>query len=340
MPVLSSRRAIYRAVAGAGRTGVALAEKEVEQFVQFGCRRGADMKEVRATLQLDLADHRNANAVTAGKALTAWAEALEEASRLIDPYGEVAIELVGTEAACIKLHAVFRYIEHSILDPAAAALAPYPRLKASLALNVFVLPGAIVGGVAVAMLTPHEVPPAAFEAAVAAHQRVQASPAATTKAQAFYGVVDRDPAIQGIKVFGPDDRAPIASVPRSQFGEHAGYSAPEEAACEFRFKEDTWDVVVTHPVALARKVKWGFTYNGLSFRAKVVDAHFLAALKARTLPLQVHEGALMRVRVRWTETDAGDHWQADTKTYEILEVLWPTPLDQPPRAEGPLFGKD
>lgn len=111
------------------------------------------MSDARATLQLDLDVGRNANAVIAGQALIAWAEALEEASRLVDPYGAVAIELVGTEAGCIRLHAVFRFLEHQLFDPTSEALAPYPKLRAFLALNVITLPStfvvAVVGGLVV-----------------------------------------------------------------------------------------------------------------------------------------------------------------------------------------------
>ena len=41
-----------------------------------------------------------------------------------------------------------------------------------------------------------------------------------------------------------------------------------------------WDVVVTHPVSLAKPASWGFMRVGLPFRAKMVDDRFLAAIRA------------------------------------------------------------
>ena len=62
---------------------------------------------------------------------------------------------------------------------------------------------------------------------------------------------------------------------------------------------------------------------------------FLAAIKERTLPLQVHEGTLMRVRMEWMEELKGDEWVAVPNTFVITRVLWPTPLQTP--APLPLF---
>jgi hypothetical protein len=136
-----------------------------------------------------------------------------------------------------------------------------------------------------------------------------------------------------VKVIDEATGSPIVSVDREQFRDAGGLWAdsgtPDRS--EPRIKRDVWDVVVTHPVAIGRPLKWGFTRDGLPFRAKVTDPNFLLAIRQRRLPLQIHEGALLRVEIEWRELPDNGVWTPDKKSYEVIRVLWPTPLpgDQP-----------
>lgn len=292
------------------------------------------MDEIRATLQLDLQSGHSLDAIVAGNALITWASALREASLAIDPTSPMLVELVGTEVACLRLHAILRFLE-SKLDKADDALAPYPKLRAALALNVFNLPGMFVAGalgagaVEIAKHYAADAPPQVQRAAQDATNRLEASPSARGQVERFYQTVDAGNTVQAVRIYEADPNKPIVSVPRDQFTVRGGLWVMQDADPVRRPQGAVWDVIVTHPAAISKPRVWGFKRDGLPFRAKLADPLFLAAIGDRTLPLAVHEGTLMRVRVQWMEELTGDEWVANNKTYVITRVLWPTPLTTP-----------
>ena len=301
------------------------------------------MSAVRATLHLDLSSERNASAITVGVALTAWAEAVEAAMLAVDPYSVLSVELVGTQAGSLKLHAVLRFIEREVFDSAAAALEPYPRLKAALALNVFGLPGVVTGGVlggliVAAVQDAGDKAPAIERAAAEAEKRVSQSADAHQKAQRFYRSLERDSAVTGVRVIDDTAGQEVVAVSRDEFAIASGlWELPSVEEEGVRTRQAIWDVVVTHPVAIGKPMKWGFTRDGLAFKAKVTDSRFLLAIRERRLPLQIHEGELLRVEIEWQERADNGVWTADRNTYEVTSVLWPTSLE--PASPLPLFPK-
>jgi hypothetical protein len=265
--------------------------------------------------------------------LIAWSEAIAEASILIDPTAPIVVDLIGTEVACLRLHAVLRFIETG-MDRADSILAPYPRIKAALALNVFVFPGGLAAGVAGglivgAILDQPDLPEPVRSEAQAAETRVRSSRPVQQKVEQFYRTADGSRAVTGLKMYEDDPRAPIVKVPRERFAEYGGLWTPQDADASTRPRYDVWDIIVTHPAAIAKPRVWGFKRDGMPFRAKMIDPYFLTAIKERTLPLLVHEGSLMRARVEWVEELQGDEWVTDTKSFRITQVLWPTPLKSP-----------
>lgn len=292
------------------------------------------MEAYPATLQFNLFDQRTISAVEAGRALISWARAIEEASLLIDPSSPVEVDLIGTETACLRLHTILRFIDNQ-MTRAGNALTPYPEIKSFLALNVFVLPGMVIGGAVGAGLweiaKPHLIhePAAVQQAARQATRKLEGSPVIQNKVQDFYRSVEDARSVEAVKIYERNPEDPIALVPRSHFAERSGLWVVQDADEARRPREAIWDVVVTHPAIISKPRTWRFLRDGMPFKAKLADPYFLTAIKERTLPMQVAEGTLMRVRVEWFEVLRGDEWIADSRTFVISRVLWPAPLQTP-----------
>jgi len=287
-----------------------------------------------ATLQFDVGEYQTISAVDAGRALIAWATAIHDASVVIDPTSPIIVDLVGTETACLRLHAILRYIEGG-MDRFESGLAPYPKIKNFLALNVFTLPGMIIGGAAgagiveIAKAYTQNDPPAVQQATKQAARRLEASPVVRNDVQQFYKTVEASRAVTGVKIYETNPASPIVAVPRSHFAELGGLWMPQSPDIIRRPKQAVWDVIVTHPAIISKPRVWRFRRDGLPFKAKLADPYFLNAIKNHTLPMQIAEGTLMRVRVEWLEVLHGDEWMADTGTFVISKVLWPAPLQIP-----------
>jgi hypothetical protein len=277
-----------------------------------------------AILQFDLEEGRNANAVVAAKALIEWVEAMQAASRVLDPSSSISVDLISAEAACLRFSTVMNFVEQTVLGKVADALDPYPRIKKLVTLNVLILPGAVAAGLIIASATGDDESSKPVETTTVESERaVATSPEVQRRVKAFYKTVQTDPAIKRVIVRESVDSAPILSVERAEFAERSGLWEPEEDEIIERKGGGIWTVVVTHPVAIGKPLTWGFMREGLPFRAKMVDLRFLAAIKNRTLPVTIQEGVTLSVRVSYDERLNGQLWIPVPGTYKIEEVLEP-----------------
>lgn len=272
-----------------------------------------------AILEFQLVDGTNIDAVVAAKALIEWIEAIREAAKVVDPTGSVNVDLVSAEPACLRFSTILNFVENHVFGKVSDALDPYPKIKQFLALNVLVLPGAVVAGLIVAA---HQSP----DPAVAEKQaEAAASPAVQGRVQSFYKTLQADPSIKTVVVRETRDGPVILSVDRSEFAERSGLWEADVDQPNERPGGGIWNVVVTHPVSIAKPLTWGFMRDGLPFRAKMVDERFLAAIRSGTLPLTIQEGVIMEVRVSYTERMERQLWIPVQGTYRIEEVISPKP---------------
>ena len=287
-----------------------------------------------ATLQLDFAQNAGIEATDVGKALIAWASAIEEASQIIDPSSPIVVDVVGVDQGCLRLHAVLKFVEGA-LTSADNVLTPYPKLRAALALNVFSIPGMIVGGALGALAYDQikgeeEKTPAAVERAKEdAKRNLEESPAVRNGVQRFYRTLEAAPDVKSMRIYSKDPEKPVVQVQRDEFAFYGGLFNELQADQERRPRQDVWDVIVTHPVIISKPRVWRFKRDGAPFKAKLTDPFFLNAIKNRTLPMQVAEGTLMRVRVEWFEDHQDGQWVTDENSFEVSKVLWPAPLRKP-----------
>lgn len=269
-----------------------------------------------AILEFELEEGRHVSAEVAGRALIEWVAAIREANNAIDPDSEVIVDLLSAEPACLRFSAIMKFIDQDVLGRASKALEEVPNIKRLVALNVLVLPGAVVGGLTVNALSA---PPSQEE------QAVSRDPQVKERVQQFYKTVNADPAIKRVVIKETAKGPAIVSVGREEFAERSGlWEAQVEEMPEKRSSAE-WDVVVTYPVALGRPLTWGFMRDGLPFRAKMKDERFLAAIRSGTLPITIQEGVVMRVRVSYLERLDGQLWFPVPGSYRIDEVLSPAP---------------
>lgn len=270
------------------------------------------MTETSAVLELDLEPGTNADAAVAAQALIDWVKAIQAAAAVIDPIGETKVSLISAEPACIRFKTVLQFIENKVMAPTAEALDPYPRLKTFLALNILALPGTLGIGLAIEALKPDEKTEAARN-----------SPVVQQHVQNFYKTVQRDSAIKRVVVRERADGPAVISVDKAEFAERSGLWEPQPADDGDRQGGGIWTVVVTHPVAIAKPLTWGFMRDGLPFRAKMVDQKFLAAVKDGSLPITLQEGVTMRIRLSYREKLEGQLWVPVQGTYRVEEVISP-----------------
>lgn len=269
-----------------------------------------------AILEFELEEGRHVSAEIAGRALIDWVAAIREANNAIDPDSDIIVDLLSAEPACLRFSAIMKFIDQDVLGKASKALDEVPNIKKLVALNVLILPGAVVGGLTVNVLSS---PPSIEE------QVVSRDPQVKDRVQSFYKTVNSDPAIKRVVIKETADGPPIMSVGRAEFAERSGlWESQVEDAQEKRAIAE-WDVVVTHPVALGRPLTWGFMRDGLPFRAKMKDEKFLAAIRSGTLPITIQEGVVMKVQVSYLQRLEGQLWIPVKGSYRIDEVISPAP---------------
>lgn len=271
-----------------------------------------------AILEFDLEPGQSIDAIIAAKALIEWAQAIKQATRVIDPGGSVTIDLLSADPACLRFSTILHFIEENVFGSVEGTLDPYPRIKHFLAMNVLILPGAVVGGLAVAWATSADPQTAEKQEAVAQ------SPVVRQHVENFYRTVQGDKSIRRVIVRETPSSPPVLSVDRSEFAERSGLWVAQEEGPHERDAGGEWNVVVTHPVALARPLIWKFMRDGLPFKAKMADKRFLAAIKDGTLPLNVQEGVTMTVHVSYRERREGQIWVPIKGTYVIERVISPS----------------
>ena len=270
-----------------------------------------------AILQFDTEESESVDAVIAAKALIKWSEAISAATKIVDPAGKVSIDLISAEPACLRFSTILRFVDQKVMGSAADALEPYPRIKQFVALNVIGLPGAVAAGLIVAFADDPE--------AREAQQRVAESEEVQKPVREFYETIRNEPAINRVVIKERPDGPPVTTVERSDFDNQSGLWELEEEKEPERDAIREWDVVVTHPVSIAKPLAWGFMRDGLPFRAKMTDPAFLRAIKEEGLPIKVQEGVEMTVRLTFRERREGQIWKPIPGTYRIEEVISPRP---------------
>jgi hypothetical protein len=278
-------------------------------------------------LRLDLEKGRVPDARIAAEALIKWIDAAQAAVRVIDPYCELRIELLGADAGSLNLRAAFRFVEDKVLGPPADFLSEFPRLKKLIVATVIGIPAGLAIVVAEHTMYPElppEVPPAVQQQYQDLQRKVAHDPTVQTEVRKFYQTVERDTSISGVKIVDPTSKRQLVSVPRVEFPERSGVWLLQEEP-QRRRRGAEWDVIVTHPVMLAKPHAWKFVHDGLPFRAKITDPDFLAAIAAGTLPLTIQEGVTMRVRVEWEEELVGQTWVPVEKSRTVTKVIDPNP---------------
>lgn len=290
-------------------------------------------------LKFDLKPGERADAAATAEAIIAWVAAVRAANAALDPGSEVVVELVGTEEGSLKLHAILRFIEKVVLGGPADALDPYPKIKKIVVATVLAVPTGLAAGLATWAVLPDatvHLSAADTQAVKYAQKVVQDVPEVQRNVSKFYGAVARNRSVISITISHENTGLPLVTIPMAEFAERSGVWQRQEQADHERDRREVWSVVVTRAAMKAVPLSWRFERDGLPFSAKIVDAEFLRAISAGTLPITVQEGVRMEVVVEWSERLVGQRWEAIDRTRRITNVLSPRPVTPAPDA-APLF---
>lgn len=278
-------------------------------------------------LQFGLQEGRNADALIAAESLIAWVQLTREAALAVDPTNRLRVELLGREKG--SLRQLLRLVDDTAKSVSDGA-DDYPYLK-KLAVGLAAVTATASLTVAIEQAVEPDVQKVELSEpdralAMEMRSRVENDAAVSKAARRFYRTVERDPAITEIQIADGFDKAPIATVPRSEFAERGGLWEPQEDPPAEEKRTDTWDVVLLKAPFVHEPRAWTFSRDGLPFSARMEDPTFLAAIAAGTVPITLQEGVMMKIEVEYRERLIGQVWEYVDKTRKVTRVLAPRPL--------------
>lgn len=292
------------------------------------------MAEADVVLKLEIVKGRVPDAENVANAILAWVDLLKVAGSVIDPHSEVRVGLSGVEDGSDVFKFALDRAER-FAGQLAAGSSEYPLVSKAVMSLAAMVGGTVLGALAVDIVLPDPRIPD-DQMAVFEEQRdlMARSVELQTQQMRFYGILDREPAIERIDVIRPYDDQTIYSVPRNQFAERSGVWGPAEPITPaVRPQTGRWDVILLRATLVPEPTRWRFVRDGLEFSARMEDRLFLAALHNRTLPIQMAEGIEMTVEVAYREVFDGNVWLPVPGSHRVVRVLNPLP----PAATVPLF---
>jgi hypothetical protein len=289
------------------------------------------MTEVDIVLEFETDPERNPNIENVARALLAWNEAVQVAVRAIDPSAHIVVELVGVESGSQRFRQIFRRTENFARSVEESA-EQYPLIwKNTKALAKLIAGGIVLAGVSY-IVTPDDQTPVLEEIRDILREDAEAK----RYSQAFYEVLQQEPAFVRLEVFEGDSEVPLYSVPRSDFSFMSGFFDLAEEVPTIESTKDravTWEVVLVRPVLVGKPRRWTFARDGIEFSALMTDSNVLRALHDRTLAIPFAEGVMMQIEVTYKERLEGDVWLPVADTRKVTRVLSPRINAAPP----PLF---
>jgi len=296
-----------------------------------------DLASNEIVLHFEIAQGSFADTKVVAEALIRWVDLVQEAVKVIEPGGEIDLEIIGNERGSLRFLQVIKFIEQGMSD-IDGAWSEYPYIKKAVLGSAHVFAAGVVSGLISVAVSPDvqkvELSERGLEALAQMQGAVGEAPAVQTASRRFYQAVERDAAIVGVGVAQSRDEKPLI-VPRSEFHARGGLWVIEEDPQPDHEKVDEWDVVLLKAPFSHKRLSWQFSRDGLPFSALMDDAIFLSAVKDGRVPINLQEGVMMRIRVAYRERLDGQVWKTDPKSRRVVKVLSPAPLPTKSRANKP-----
>jgi len=290
--------------------------------------------EADVILKFEIYDGRVPDAGGVALALLAWIDLMKAGADALDPEAELRVGLAGVAEGSDIFKLSLQRVERAAQQVAHGA-SQYPLVsKAAIALAGVIGTSVVTAAVTNALTPDPRIPEDQMAVFRANRDLLAGSQELQRQQMRFYGILDREPAIESFDVQRPDG-ATLYSIPRDQFAERSGVWADEamEDAPATRPVGGTWDVVLIRATMVPEPRRWTFARDGLEFSARMEDRQFLAALRAGTLPITVAEGVRMTIEVAYREEFNGSAWLAVPGSHRVVRVVDPLP----PAPAVPLF---
>jgi hypothetical protein len=277
-------------------------------------------------LLLGLKNGRNADAAVAAESLLAWIDLARDAARVIDPFADIRIELLGREKG--SLAQWLRIVDDQIATVSAGA-DQFPYLKK------------VAIGLAIATATAgiqtfveESLKPEVQQVSLSTADRdllesmttaIRKSDDTARSVKRFYRALERDPAVTNVIIKTGRDEMPLVKVDRSEFAMRGGLYSRNDAEQADETKREVWSVVLMQAPFYASSKRWRFSRDGVPFSAAMHDAIFLQAIVDGTVPISLRTGVRMEVEVEWRQQARGNLWAYVPGTRRVTRVLSPRP---------------
>jgi hypothetical protein len=292
------------------------------------------MEEVRLSLYLDLRQGSHADLRIACRAATAFAAAIEEVARAIDPNQSISVELVSGSEGSLGLDTVSRFFV-SAQQRIKVGLEQRPVARWVLIYVVFrILNNAVDWSQDQVMdwLVGKDAPPVC--ATMSPEDRkllasdiveLMRKNVGSNEVRTIYREVAKDDKIEGVGVaFQPKER-PAKLVRREAFNQFS--EAPILPNGEVRHRNQRINVTLVSPVLVAGDRRWRFRAATGEFGAPVKDEAFQMQFLSGQSRMPLQAGIEMEIELLVTETFANGDWQVAAR--EVTQVYgWKDPPQQ------------
>jgi len=275
-------------------------------------------------LKFEIVPGLSPEATSITDAIEAWVDILTAAAQIVEPGSTLSVKLVGVESGSQVFKFALDKLE-AFGNQLAAGADQYPLVSKTAMTLASLITGAVIGvAVTSGLESDPRIPDDQMQVFKEMNEHLGESAELQRRNEAFFLRLERERAISEVKVLR-GDRTPAYTIPRSEFQARSGLWSAEEPVPVRRAEHRTevWDVVLIKPVMVAEPRRWTFTRDGLQFTALMKDEAVLAAIHDRTLPIQIAEGIMMKVEVRWREKYDGHAWLPSPQSRTITKVLVP-----------------
>lgn len=266
-------------------------------------------------LRFEITPGRSPQAEHVVAAISAWVEMTKVAGAVIDPGLEIRIDLVGVEEGS----QIFKFALRQLGQVSISEVKKYAMIGAGV-----VTTAAITTIVTNALTSDPQIPAEQMKVFAEMNQKMSESVDLQRQSMRFYGILQDEPAYNGIDVKKPGNPNPLFVVPRTEFAARSGVWMPEEPKMILaETRVATWDVVLIKPVLTPTARRWRFAREGLEFSALMEDQNVLDAIHNQTLPLKLAEGIAMKVEIHYREEYDGKNWLPVSGSHKVKRVLSP-----------------
>jgi hypothetical protein len=282
---------------------------------------------------LDLQPGEKADLEVVARAAIAFSEAVKEVAFFLDPSLEIRVELESGSEGSLSLNSIIKSIKTADgKDITLAAIGGVVLIwfgNHVLDWGFEKVMDAVTGGSETVQVEMH-IPQEEKKYLDSLVEKAVNGRVGQEHVQQVYRELEVDPKIKGVGATRVPARRPSHIIPREEFPERSGATAPQEldAAVSTRAPETLETLVLIRPVLLPGHRRWRFAGRQGEFGAPILDDEFLQNLYAGNVPVQMSGGIEMDVVLQTIEEKIGSVWVPTYRNVLKVRGVRPAPAQQ------------